>query len=315
MDQQELICFTCHKVFKLKRALQEHQLIHSGEKPYRCVTCNQQFRQYSSLQKHDRIHTGEKPYSCQECDQSFSQISNLKRHQFKHKEQKPYTCEVCQKQFITNQNYQQHYNKHKQQRQSYVCECNRTFLYKCSLKKHQKIHQKLDNTDQFINLQQINQISADLRIFFTASHPQILHFNHIDILFNGRLYNYNEQTGRIELHDLIDQQQQNCEPIKDHQHFDSQTQYELIKCIDCKQERCCCKQKQLFNNCCLACNGGNCGETPFAISQIIHFHGPNCGHPIVIHNEHIDYLVNEMLHYPHDGHCDNHGILNRIRVK
>lgn len=32
----------------------------------------------------------------------------------------------------------------------------------------------------------------DLRIFFTATHPQIFHGNHIDILFNGRLYNYNE---------------------------------------------------------------------------------------------------------------------------
>lgn len=58
----------------------------------------------------------------------------------------------------------------------------------------------------------------------------------------------------------------------------------------------------------------NTANIEYPVSQILHYHGPNCGHPIVFHNGHVDYLVNEMLHYPHDGHCDNHGILNRIMV-
>jgi hypothetical protein len=27
----------------------------------------------------------------------------------------------------------------------------------------------------------------------------------------------------------------------------------------------------------------------------------------VPHGEHFDYLVGGHLHYPHDGHCDDHG--------
>ena len=42
----------------------------------------------------------------------------------------------------------------------------------------------------------------------------------------------------------------------------------------------------------------------------LHIHGPNCGHEAIPHAEHIDYLVNGHLHFVHDNHCDNHGIVN-----
>jgi hypothetical protein len=32
-----------------------------------------------------------------------------------------------------------------------------------------------------------------------------------------------------------------------------------------------------------------------------------CGHPLVPHGDHFDYLVNGRLHHPHNGHCDDHG--------
>jgi hypothetical protein len=40
-----------------------------------------------------------------------------------------------------------------------------------------------------------------------------------------------------------------------------------------------------------------------------HEHGPACSHPAVPHADHVDYLVNDHLHHPHDGHCDDHGKL------
>lgn len=40
-----------------------------------------------------------------------------------------------------------------------------------------------------------------------------------------------------------------------------------------------------------------------------HIHGPECGHPQVPHGDHSDYLVGGHLHFPHDGHCDDHGRL------
>ncbi len=38
-----------------------------------------------------------------------------------------------------------------------------------------------------------------------------------------------------------------------------------------------------------------------------HVHGESCGHKLVPHDGHSDFLVESHLHHPHDGHCDNHG--------
>lgn len=38
-----------------------------------------------------------------------------------------------------------------------------------------------------------------------------------------------------------------------------------------------------------------------------HKHGPDCGHEVVPHGEHQDYLVDGHLHHAHGTHCDSHG--------
>ena len=43
-----------------------------------------------------------------------------------------------------------------------------------------------------------------------------------------------------------------------------------------------------------------------------HVHGPDCGHEAVPHGNHVDYLVGDHLHYPHDGHCDDHGPVKTV---
>lgn len=43
-----------------------------------------------------------------------------------------------------------------------------------------------------------------------------------------------------------------------------------------------------------------------------HQHGPGCGHEAVPHGDHTDYLVDDHLHHPHEGHCDDHG---RVEVQ
>jgi zinc transport system permease protein len=45
-----------------------------------------------------------------------------------------------------------------------------------------------------------------------------------------------------------------------------------------------------------------------------HVHGPACGHPPVIHGDHVDYLVDGTLHHPHGDHCDHHGELPEAPV-
>ena len=44
-----------------------------------------------------------------------------------------------------------------------------------------------------------------------------------------------------------------------------------------------------------------------------HVHGPGCGHEAVPHGDHICYLVDGHLHFPHEGHCDDHGPLKVVK--
>lgn len=45
-----------------------------------------------------------------------------------------------------------------------------------------------------------------------------------------------------------------------------------------------------------------------------HTHG-DCGHFKVVHDDHVDYLVNEVLHHQVGGICYSHGRLNLLRVE
>jgi zinc transport system permease protein len=38
-----------------------------------------------------------------------------------------------------------------------------------------------------------------------------------------------------------------------------------------------------------------------------HEHGPGCGHPALVHDDHVDYLHDGHRHAPHEGHYDEHG--------
>lgn len=58
-------------------------------------------------------------------------------------------------------------------------------------------------------------------------------------------------------------------------------------------------------------SGCLCSET----ISLKHTHGEGCGHPFIIHDGHIDYIVDGRLHHVHEGHCDDHGPVYIIRDK
>lgn len=41
-----------------------------------------------------------------------------------------------------------------------------------------------------------------------------------------------------------------------------------------------------------------------------HTHADLCGHESLPHGDHIDFIIDGRLHYPHQGHCDDHGQIN-----
>lgn len=58
-----------------------------------------------------------------------------------------------------------------------------------------------------------------------------------------------------------------------------------------------------------ATNPADCAPLATACA---HTHGPDCGHPAVPHGDHVDYLVDGVLHHAHEGHCDSHGPLATV---
>jgi hypothetical protein len=44
-----------------------------------------------------------------------------------------------------------------------------------------------------------------------------------------------------------------------------------------------------------------------------HVHGASCGHEVVPHGDHVDYLVAGHLHHPHGDHCDDHGPVDVVK--
>ena len=81
-DCKNYQCKICKKIFKDNSKLRRHQLVHTGERPFKCPYCEGCFSVDFNLKTHIRVHTGEKPYKCPYpgCTKSFTQAGNLNTH-------------------------------------------------------------------------------------------------------------------------------------------------------------------------------------------------------------------------------------------
>ena len=144
-------CKFCQKTFKVASALERHERVHTGQKPFTCdfVGCEKAFSQKEMLKRHKVIHLSieEAPFSCNICDKKFRQKEPLRQHINKiHSEDAeaqshPFVCTICQKQFAHSSGLSRHLLIHSGRR--FTCDiCDKVFNDQSALKRHRGVHKK-----------------------------------------------------------------------------------------------------------------------------------------------------------------------------
>lgn len=68
------------KTFISKPKLEEHNKVHTGEKPFKCHVCNRAFNKKNNLATHMYVHSTNKRYRCELCGEGFMRRSTIESH-------------------------------------------------------------------------------------------------------------------------------------------------------------------------------------------------------------------------------------------
>ncbi|XP_066575430.1 uncharacterized protein LOC136764945 [Amia ocellicauda] len=133
------MCEVCGRSLSSSFALQEHQRLHTGERPYRCQECSKMFCHLANyrahLQRH-RVPPGRR-HRCKVCGAMFEAESELQEHLDRHPEREFYQCDHCKKVFTSLPACQTHLEGHRRAWRHTCPDCGRGFRRRSSLRSHQ----------------------------------------------------------------------------------------------------------------------------------------------------------------------------------
>nr|XP_042899137.1 gastrula zinc finger protein XlCGF7.1 [Parasteatoda tepidariorum] len=106
-------CNLCQYCTNIKTNLKNHQLTHSGLRPFACTTCVTRWVE-SNLRRSRRFHMPEtedqlhKRHRCKFCPYSTDVSTHLTDHELIHIGVRPYSCSICGRGFTQKSNMKQH---------------------------------------------------------------------------------------------------------------------------------------------------------------------------------------------------------------
>ncbi len=111
---RKLECVVCGKdSFSDQRALRRHYKVH--KRKFVCRFCGVKMSSAGSLMRHNMLHTGEKPFKCNRCNRKFSRKDALKAHlvahekdSVKHTLPRPFVCTKCPASYTMRYNLIRH---------------------------------------------------------------------------------------------------------------------------------------------------------------------------------------------------------------
>lgn len=135
-QKKSFLCQICGKSFTTKSTLNQHENVHSGERPYHCDVCDKSFSYESALRDHKFLHDKNPSFECGVCSKSFRQRSALKMHERIHKNEKKHACKTCGREFVQKQSMQRHERSHKGVKPFYCKICGRAFGDSSIIRRH-----------------------------------------------------------------------------------------------------------------------------------------------------------------------------------
>ncbi|MES1921459.1 hypothetical protein MHBO_002993 [Bonamia ostreae] len=140
-------CETCGKIFRSKKSLSGHRVVHSKRSPFLCDICERGFVSRRNLRNHQKGHLSGSNYRCDVCDVYFRSSANLAVHRAKSHFDPKYTsfpkvisemafkienslnsvekivypCEQCERSFTNKVLWVDHMQKHFSDQHRCIC--------------------------------------------------------------------------------------------------------------------------------------------------------------------------------------------------